>query len=164
MFTPIDPAVAFAVQNKQYAESLLLNDIVEPGTKKLGKVSISNLGHFLCQRITGSYTTIEANPEVPAEITDTGIVYLRGKLIDGSNQRALFNDYIPLNLFLSPGRTRSAETTQTPVPDDTGLFYPIELNYLFTINSDILLEVYNSSNVAQEYNIMFHGMRIREVK
>lgn len=157
----IDVQNAFMIQNKQYSESLLLNDVVPAGQQKLATVAISNLGHFLCNKITGSFETLE---DINGDIVDTGVNYLKGKLVDGSNQRALFNDMIPLNMFLSGGHTRSATATNnlTTATPSGNLFYPIELNYLFTINSEIQLVVYNSSNVDLEYNIMFHGDRIRE--
>lgn len=152
----IDPSKVFEIQNVQYSEKLLLADTVPANSSKLGKVNISNLGHFFCQFMTGSFTTIGT-----AAATDSGISYLSGQIIDGAGQRKLFNDRIPLDLFLSPGRRKSSSSA-TPVtdPDSNNLFFPIEFEYLFTANSDILIDVVNSSDQDNEYEITFHGIRI----
>lgn len=154
----INPEKVFALQNQQYSERLLLADTVPANSTKLGKVNVSNLGHFFCMFVTGSYTTLYDNAGNPG---DNGVVSLSGQLIDGAGQRKLFNDHIPLNLWLSPGRRKdlsSAGVLTDPVGNN--LFYPIELEYLFTANSDILLEVVNNSDNDNEYEICFHGIRI----
>lgn len=154
----IDPKEVFALQGRQYSERLLLSDTVTAGTTKLGKVGVSNLGHFLCQFITGSYSSL-ASPA--GAIVDTGVNYLSGQLIDGAGQRKLFNDKIPFDLWLSPGRRRDASsTTVLADPIANNLFYPIEFQYLFTANSDILLDVENESDEDNSYEICFHGIRI----
>lgn len=147
----IDPDKVFDIQNHQYTEKLLLADTVPANSTKLGKVSIANLGHFFCQFVTGSFTTIGTGAGV-----DSGISYLSGQLIDGSGQRKLFNDRIPLDLFLSPGRRKSNLAGAAA----SGLFFPIEFEYLFTKNSDILFDVVNTSDQDNEYEIVFHGIRI----
>lgn len=152
----INPSAVFEIQNVQYSEKLLLADTVPANSSKLGKVNISNLGHFFCQFITGSFSTIGTGAGI-----DSGISYLSGQMIDGAGQRKLFNDRIPFDLFLSPGRRKSANSA-TPVtdPDSNNLFYPIEFEYLFTANSDILIDVVNSSDQDNDYEITFHGIRI----
>lgn len=154
----IDPEKVFGIQNQQYSERLLMQGSVPAQQTALGKVNVSNLGHFFCMFVTGTFTSL-ASPA--AAIVDTGVNYLTGQLIDGAGQRKLFNDRIPLSLLLSPGRRRDATST-TVLTDPVGnnLFYPIELEYLFTANSDILLELYNSSDETNYYEICFHGVRI----
>lgn len=154
----IEPEKAFEMQKFQYMERLLMQVTVPAGSTALGQVSVSNLGHFMCSFVTGTFTTV-ASPG--AGIVDTGVSYLSGQLIDGAGQRKLFNDRIPLDLWLSPGRRKS--TTSTTVltdPISNSLFYPIELNYLFTANSMIQLDVSNSSDEANTLEICFHGIRI----
>lgn len=152
----IDPAKVFEIQNHQYSEKLLIADTVPANGSKLGKVNISNLGHFFCQFITGSFSTMGTAAGV-----DSGLSYLSGQIIDGAGQRKLFNDRIPLDLFLSPGRRKDL-TSATPVTDPTGnnLFFPIEFEYLFTANSDIMIDVVNLSDQINSYEIVFHGIRI----
>jgi hypothetical protein len=154
----IDPAKVFEIQNQQYSERLLMSGSVPAGQTALGKVNVSNLGHFFSMFVTGTFTTL-AMPA--AALVDTGVSYLSGQLIDGAGQRKLFNDRIPLSLWLSPGRRRDAtSTTVLTDPIGNNLFYPIELEYLFTANADIMIEFYNSSNQTNYYEICFHGIRI----
>lgn len=154
----INPEKVFALQNYQYQEDLIMQDEVAAGATKMGKVGVSNLGHFFCMNITGSFSSL-ASPV--AAIVDTGITYLSGQLIDGAGQRKLFNDKIPFDLFLTPGRRKDVNST-TPLTDPIGnnLFLPLEFEYLFTANSDILLEVENTSDETNYYEIRFHGIRI----
>jgi hypothetical protein len=80
----------------------------------------------------------------------------------------LFSDYIPFDLFLSPGRARSVNAVNnTGASVNIGvanrgesLFYPIELEYCFAANSSIQLDVKNASGTPLTYYIMFHGIRI----
>jgi hypothetical protein len=157
----------FALQNQQYSEKLLLADSVPAATEKLGKVSVSTLGNFLCQFITGHYQSLALVNT--SHTIDDGVSHLRGQLIDGTGNRKLFNDYIPLDLFLSPGRTKSASAENNLTAYSTyadradaanSLFYPVEFEYLFAVNTDILFAVKNDSDVALTYEICFHGIRI----
>lgn len=154
----IDPNEAFSMQNSQYMERLFMQVTIPAGQTNIGQVAVSNLGHFFCKFITGTFTTL-ASPA--GAIVDTGVSYLSGQLIDGAGQRKLFNDRIPLDLILTPGRRKSAtSTTVLTDPVSNSLFYPIELEYLFTANSTIILDVVNNSNEANSLEICFHGIRI----
>ncbi|MFA5235095.1 MAG: hypothetical protein WC390_11910 [Sulfurimonas sp.] len=153
----IDPEQAFQLQNAQYMERLLMQVTVPAGQSTIGQVGVSNLGHFFCMFVTGSFSTL-AMPA--AAIVDNGVSYLAGQLIDGAGQRKLFNDRIPLDLWLSPGRRKDAtSTTVLTDPGSNSLFYPIELEYLFTANSTIILDVVNTSNTPNYLEICFHGIR-----
>lgn len=157
----------FGVQRVQYSEKIVLEDSVPASSSKMGKVSISNVGHFLCQYITGKFTTNHTGGAGAG--IDTGISYLKGLMFDGAGQRKLFNDYIPLDLWLSPGRVRNSTATNTFSPDgvivtssaSNHLYVPVEFEYLFQANSDILFDVKNSSDVSIDYSICFHGIRIK---
>lgn len=153
----IDSEAILKMQNKQYSEKLLLSDTVPANSSKLGSVNVSSLGNFYCLYITGDFTTVY---DVESTVTDLGVMYLTGKLIDGSNQRQLFNDYIPLDLFLTPGRVKSANSAGVATDAAANsLFYPQIFQYMFAVNSQILFDVKNSSNYANEYNLCFHGVR-----
>lgn len=154
----INPDTAFSLQNSQYMERLIMQKTVAAGQTDLGQVSVSNLGHFFCMFITGTFSTLKL---VGGVIRDTGINYLSGQLIDGAGQRKLFNDRTPLDLFLSPGRRKDGNST-TVLTDTPGnsLFYPIEFEYMFTANSIISLDVVNSSDTPNSFEICFHGIRI----
>jgi|WetSurMetagenome_2_1015567.scaffolds.fasta_scaffold20458_9 hypothetical protein len=154
-----DPKKVFEIQNAQYRDTILLADVVPAASSKVGRVSISNLGHFFSMYITGSFETLKLNA-VPA-IVDDGVSYLSGQLIDGAGQRKLFSDRIPFDLFLSPGRRKSVLST-TLATDPVGgvLYQPMELEYLWAANSDILLDVQNTSSTPLHYEILFHGVRL----
>lgn len=163
----IDSRNLFDIQRYQYSEKIVLEDTVAAGSSKMGKVGVSNIGHFLCLYITGKFTSLKTGGA--GNGIDTGISYLKGLLYDGAGQRKLFNDYVPLDLWLSPGRVRNATASNTYQPDgvigiapaSNQLYLPIEFEYLFQANSDILLDVKNSSDKSIDYSICFHGIRIK---
>ena len=154
----LDPDKILDFQNLQYTEKLLLEDEVPANSMEMGKTNISSLGHFYSLFITGKFTTTY---DVPDESPVDGCYcYLRGKLIDGSNSKPLFNDYIPLDLFLSPGRTKDPVTTNfDSIACSNNLFYPQPFQYMFTVNSEIQFECKNDSNYRNKYWIVFHGIR-----
>ena len=155
----IDPQKVFDMQRRQYRETILLADTVPALQSKVGQVSISNLGHFFSMNMTGSFETTVLSGGV---IVDSGVNYLSGQLIDSAGNKKLFSDRIPLNILLSPGRRKSANSTTVLTTDPVGnsLFYPMELEYLWAANSTILLDVYNASTTPVSYEIAFHGIRI----
>lgn len=174
----IDTNSLMKLQQEQYSEKILLSDIVFAGQQKLGRTAISNLGSFLCMYITGNFASVKLDTG-SGHYEDDGISHLRGQLIDGYGNKKLFNDYIPLDLWLSPGRTKTTTTTingaaplavSNSILADAGvaalanpansLFYPVEFEYLFSENSEIQLDVKNDSGVDLTYNICFHGIRI----
>lgn len=154
----IDPKAILGLQNLQYQEKLLLSDNVPAGGQKMGSVNISSLGHFYCYFMTGHFETLYDDA---GATKDDGIVHLRSQMVDGSNMRPLFNDYIPLDLFLTPGRTKSADST-TFATDAVAnnLFYPQQFQYMFTVNSEILFDTKNDGEVEMNYEIVFHGVRL----
>lgn len=164
----------FQLQSEQYSEKIPLTDTIPAGTTKLCKTNVSNLGHFLCMRITGHFETLgkynvsSGAIDNAGSIIDDGICHLRATIQDGAGQRIMFSDYTPLDLFLSPGRTRSLDATNNLVvktniaaaQNAPNLFFPDEFEYLFSANSDILMSIKNDSNVDLDVDILFHGVRI----
>lgn len=164
----------FQLQSEQYSEKISLSDTIPANSTKLCKTNVSNLGHFLCLRITGhfetlgKYNTTTGAVSAGGSIIDDGICHLRAIIQDGAGQRIMFSDYTPLDLFLSPGRTRSIDATNNLVPQTNipvasaapNLFYPDEFEYLFTANSDILVSIKNDSNYETDVEMLFHGIRI----
>lgn len=165
-FANLSAAKLFAIQRKQYTDVIHLSGVIPGNSGLLCRTAVSNVGHFLCLRVTGSFSTLMeiAGPTV----IDDGIDHLRGLLIDGAGQRKLFSDYIPLSLWLSPGRRRDSTAANAYGPSGAipaanaggSLFYPVEFEYLFTANSEILLDVRNDSNAANRLDIAFHGVRL----
>ena len=169
---PIDAGKIIELQRVQYETRLEIKGIINPQTTQQLKVSIGNLGHFICQWMTGSYTTLELKgPPAPAgACIDNGVNYLRAKMIDGTGQRELFEDYIPLDLWLSPGRVKANPAFLPPpftlAPADLGapsnnLFMPIDFNYLFQANSEIILDMKNDSTAPNFVTVCFHGVRVK---
>lgn len=167
----------FEIQKKQYTDTILLEDSIPAGESKIGRAAVSNLGHFLVKFVTGSFDTLYqyTDSEESQYVVDNGVNYLSGQLFDQAGNRRLFSDFVPLDLFLTPGRTKNttAANVQFNVPapgigDDLILkadpvypiFNPLEFQYLFGANSEIQLEVKNDSNVELSYKIVFHGIRI----
>lgn len=154
----IVPEKVFELQNAQYRDIIFLTGLVPAlsgGTEF--SVNVSSEGHFYSQFITGSFEAI-ASPGGGA-IVDTGITYLSGQLRDGT--RNLFSDRIPLDLLLSPGR-RKSPTSTTIIADPIGnsLFYPIEFEHLWTVNSNITMNISNTSDEPCRFEIAFHGLRV----
>ncbi len=155
----IHPDRILKLQNFQYQEKLLLTDTVPASSQKMGTLNVSSLGHFYCLFVTGHYSTLALTASAPP-ILDDGIDHLRGKLIDGSNQRSLFNDYIPFDLIFTPGRKKdihSAAYLTDAVSNN--LFYPQPFQYMFTVNSEIMFDVKNDSDTDNYYDVIFHGIR-----
>lgn len=148
----INPSDVFDIQNGQHTERLLMAETIPANSTRLCKTNVSNYGHFFCMFMTGTFSTLDAGP------ADNGINHLSGQLIDGAGQRKLFSDRIPFALWLSPGRRKDSLVAGAAAGNS--LFYPIEFEYLFTANSDILLDVSNNSTYANSFEICFHGIRI----
>jgi|WetSurMetagenome_2_1015567.scaffolds.fasta_scaffold06083_13 hypothetical protein len=168
-------------QLTQYADKILIEDTVPANSEKLGKASISSLGHFLSLFITGHFSCSTEVTDLISNksIIDDGVCHLRGQLVDGTGNRKLFSDYIPLDMFLSPGRVKSItnvnnyktvldgsnSTVIATVADKSdNLFLPMEFKYIFAINTDILFYVKNDSNTPVSYAITFHGFRLMDKK
>lgn len=154
----VDPETILNLQKKQYAERLYIHGQVPANTSRTGFVDVSNLGDFMCQFITGSFTTLALNVAV---IVDTQVNYLSGQLIDGNGNKRLFNTRIPFQLLLSPGRRKDATST-TVLTDPVGnnLFYPLPFEYLFPASTQIQMDVNNTSDTDNYYEICLHGFRV----
>lgn len=152
----IDADKMFQIQSVQNQECIYLSDTVGALSQKLARVGVSALGHFFCQHIQLSFTTLD---DIGAGLVDTGIDYLRGKLIDGSNMRPLFNDYIPFGLWATPGRRKSLSASGSD-SFQQHIIFPFE--YMFTVNSDILFDVKNDAAVGENaYSMAFFGVRVK---
>jgi hypothetical protein len=165
-----DPQMLFALQRAQYSDKIVLSDSVGASTSKIGRASVSTLGHFFCTHITGHFDTLASvTYSQTAKIVDDGICHLRGLLKTGNGTKLLFNDYISLDLLFSPGRNRNALAVNNLLAvanyanqayASPNLFFPMEFFYLFPSNTDILFDVKNDSNTTNTYEIVFHGIRI----
>ena len=153
----IDPDEMFELQNAQDSDRLLMTGVVPANSGGSTFITnVSQLGHFFCKFITGTFETLS----IPvAAIVDDGVTYLSGQLLDST--RPLFSARIPFDHFLCPGRRKSANST-TVLVDPVGnvLFYPIEVGHLFPVNANITMIVASTSNTPLSFEITFHGLRI----
>lgn len=151
--TAIDIRKVLEIQNHQYQETIPLAETIPAASQLDIATQVQSTGHFMNLSITGSYTTkIVSDP-----IDDDGICQIFIQLLDGSNQRPLFDDFVAANLFLSPGRVRGAAGFGA-ASDQLYLEYPFV--YTFPVNSQILVRVRNTSDAPNLLKMMFKGIRI----
>jgi len=155
----INAEKAFALQDLQHLEAIPMSDLVPASSSKLAKVTVSNQGHFYCYYATGKFSTLKNNG---GAAQDDGVSHLRGKLIDGGTSRPIFNDYIPLDLWLTPGRNRDAQDITGAVSNN--LFVPLTFEYMFMANTDIQLDLRNDADFANNFTIVFWGVRINSAR
>jgi len=151
----IDIKSILAIQNHQYQEVLYLEQMVEAGSQVDAAIQVTSLGHFMLLSMTGSFTTLIDDGQGSA--TDDGINQVFLQLLDGSNQRPLFNDFVAANLFLSPGRVQFLSGVGDP-SDQLFLEYPFI--YTFPMNGQILMRIRNTSDWTNKVKVMFKGIRI----
>ena len=163
----LDAGQLLDLQNKQYFNALYLEGEVPntdtDGGQQAFTLNVSNLGHFLWLDVTGSYSRKVLDDQ---DVVDDGTNHLRVQVRDGSNGLELFDDYIPLDLFLSPGGTRTMGVlvdAATGVPNASSqLFYPKRVEYLFMSNSEIIFNFKNDSDYANKFKIALWGVRIKD--
>jgi len=165
---PLDSGSMKDLQIRQYTNGLFIEGsvpIVANGGSLTATISISNLGDFLCQRFTGNFTTlIEA--AVPGSAVDDGTNHLTLQIRDGGNGLELFDDFIPLDLFLTPGRRRFMGVTTgagavTIEPGHELHFPGMPFEYLFSANSEIVFAIRNDANWINKFQIALWGIRIK---
>lgn len=163
----LDTQKIFVVQAQQYANYILIDaQNIGANTRVEVQVNISSLGNFLCEFVTGRYTRKTIfDPGPPVVLADSGACQIRGKISDPDKSIDIFGDLIPLDLWLTPGGVRSPgvltdiDGAALPVPSNQ-LFMPMKLDYLFRMNSQIVVELANDSDTEQDVQIMFAGTRI----
>lgn len=153
---PIDISTIIDLQNHQYQNALFLEETVAPNSNVDAAVNVTALGHFMLLSMTGDYTTKIAD----SPVVDDGIPHLFVQLVDGSNQRTLFDNFIPANLFLSPGRVKSVAGAISADNRSDQLFLEYPFIYTFPLNSQILVRIQNNSDYENTLRIMFKGIRI----
>jgi hypothetical protein len=188
LLTKLDNQSLRMAKTGQHREGIILQGTVPAGQNLPYKVEVGTAGTIVTMRMSGSYTTLDAtsapgNPPVPV-IVDDGICHLRAQLMDTDKNLALYNDFVPLNVLLSPGRAKVGS-----------IFYPGSVNYLaglpdpvqnyltagggadaaakgankydaqefthpFTINSYILMNVKNDARCPNSFAIYFDVIRV----
>jgi hypothetical protein len=153
----IDVAEVMRLQMIQFQESLYLEQTVDANSEFPASVDITAQGSFMLLTMTGSYTTKVSDGQQEPAATDDGICRILVQLLDGTNQRPLFDNYIPANLFLSPGRVQSLAGIGEP-SDQLYLQFPFV--YTFKTKGSILVRIKNEADWENTLRIQFNGIRI----
>lgn len=138
--------------HKQYDFKYFGSKIVPANGSTTKEIAISADAHFRCLNFTGNFTTLNAGG------ADDGVNHLSCRLEDTGRSLRLFDDFIPLSLFMSPGRTLSSGIAGDP---SNQLFYPIEFDYTFLANSTIELSMKNDGATDNVFKWCFHGTKYR---
>jgi hypothetical protein len=158
----------------QHREGILLQGEIAAHSSDTAKVEVGTAGTIVTMRMAGYYTTLDL---IGGVVIDDGICHLRGQLIDTDKNLQLFNDFIPFNLFLSPGRVKASSalvsgstlTCQNYLTDQAGaiaaapsgnLYEPQEFTHPFTVNSYIRIDVKNDAGCSNKFAIYFDVIRV----
>jgi len=120
---------------------------VAPGQDAQDSAEIPANAHFLCQRITGTYTTLDGG-------IDVGVNQISCRVFDTGKSLPQFENFIDVNLFLTPGRIRSAGIAGDPGSE---LFYPDEFCHVFSAKSNIQVTARTESADTNTLKLTFHG-------
>lgn len=145
------------LQRVQYQNALYLEQVVPANSRVDANVNITALGAFMLLSMTGDFTT---NIDNEGDAFDDGINHITMQMVDGSNQRTLFQNEVPVNLFLSPGRRKSDATAITADNRGEPLFLEFPFIYTFPVNGTIQCRLNNASDFDNTIRIMFKGIRI----
>lgn len=115
-------------------------------------IDIKRDAHFECYFLTGSFTTLNVAG------ADDGVNHVSIRISDGSNDLKLMENFIPANLFLSPGRTMSPGVAGNPTNQ---LFYPFPFYHIFPANGSIIVEGANNGGTQNTLNLLFWGKKLR---
>lgn len=148
----IDIRDVLQLQDHQYQNALYLEESIPAQSQVDAAVQISSLGEFMLTGITGGYSTLDA------EDTDDGINRIYIQLIDGTNNRSLFENFIWSGLFLSPGRYKAAAGAVGAASNQLYLQFPWV--YTFPNQGQITVRIRNDAAYANTVRMMFQGIRI----
>ena len=151
---------AIELQKRQYEDTLFLEGEIEAESEESFSVDVTSLGALWMKKMTGSFSTLK--DDGGGNIIDDGVCYLRAKLIDGATDKALTNDYVPLNLLLAPGHVKDATATNNGAIATPQIFLlPYSWEYIWAKDASIIMKVKNDSDVANNFKALFHGFRIK---
>lgn len=156
------------LQQKQYQKCIVINGVVG-ATSAVPTLTATKLvtseGPFLLQRITSQYSTLVTNGAGGA--WDDGTCHLRALIRDNSNGIMLFDDYVSMSLFSTPGRQRTigvglqvGGVFSADRADNMHISgFPFE--YIFKGNSEITVDLKNDSTYPNTFELAFWGIKIR---
>lgn len=147
----IDISRILDLQRTQRIDYLNIDQDVLPGSIIEASVRVSSLGHFWCQSITGSFTTLSGGSDVGVSVLDIQILSSDGSL-------DLMQDFVDAALVLTPGRRLQSGTAGNP---SNQLQFESPFLYAFKANSDVIVRI--RSNATADTNnikIAFKGIRV----
>lgn len=115
-------------------------------------IDVKRDAHFECYFITGDFQTRNVAG------ADDGVNHVSLRISDGSNDLKLMENFIPANLFLSPGRTLTTGVAGNPTNQ---LFYPFPFYHIFPANGSIIVEGANNGAFANVTNLLFWGKKLK---
>jgi hypothetical protein len=115
-------------------------------------VNIKSDAHFECFFLTGSFTTLNVAG------ADDGTNHISVRISDGSNDLKMMDNFIPANLFMSPGRVLAPATAGNP---SNTLFYPFPFYHIFPASGGIIIESQNAGGSDNTLNLLFWGKKLR---
>lgn len=125
-----------------------VRSVVPAGGDAAGEIAIPNNTHFLCQRMTGRYSTL-------SDGADQGVNLLLLKITDNGRSLPLFQNFISADLIFTPGRVRSLGLAGDPSQQ---LFYPDEFVHVFYASTTILFEIRSQAITDDNFfEITMHG-------
>ena len=111
-------------------------------------LTLSDDAHFLCRYLGGEFTSLTA------ESTDGGANGISIKLTDNGKSYPMFDNLIPVSIFLTPGRARSSGIAGDP---SNPLFSPIEFYHPFSAGTSIQIEYANALAYENTLTLVFYG-------
>ena len=156
-----------AIKGDQHREGILLRGTIAAGGSDSVKVSVGTVGAIVTMRMAGHFTTLDL---VGGACVDDGICHLRGQLKDTDGNLELFNDFVPLNLILSPGRIKSklavnyltAGGGADAAAPGGNLYEMQEFTHPFTVNSYIKIDLKNDAAYLNSFEMYFDCIRVEK--
>ena len=177
LLTKLSKEKLSAGKKDQHREGILLTGEILAASSDTVKVEVGTAGTICTMRMAGTFTTLDLDTG-SGHVIDDGICHLRGQLIDTDGNLALFNDFTPLNMFLSPGRIKAksalvggvATACSNYLKADAGivdtaapganLYEPQEFTHPFPVNSYIRIDMKNDAGCSNKFWIYFDVIRV----
>ena len=149
----------------QHREGILLSGTIAAGQPDTAKVEVGSAGAIVTMRMACMFTTLDL---VGGVIVDDGICHIRGQLFDTDKNTALFNDFVPLVLFASPGRQKDKLAVNyltagggADAAAPGGFLYEMqEFTHPFTTGAFIKMDVKNDAATPNKFYIYFDVIRV----
>lgn len=165
-YEPLNADKLKDLQMQEYENALKVTGSVPKvadGGSLVATINVSSYGDFQCERITGKFSRLVDDGGGTAN--DDGSNHLTVQLRDGNSGLELFDSQIPMDLFLTPGSTRTLGVTTGAggaalAPDAPINFPGFPFRHLFDANGTIVFDVRNLADWENTFTIVLWGTRI----